>query len=191
MKLSDRLLPPAVRSKLRVRPVIVAIARPLCCAALLGGCSALPQMTDPVASFGASNVFSKAGYDQTKLDDTHFKVTGTGTQATPKERVEKIARARAAQIGVEEHLKYFKVASVQHGVKCSKRQDGYKSEAMPAASYPTVVLEVVYAQEPADPGFASSVDAYAALTGELASEAVAPEAKAIAIQEARAGCGQG
>ncbi len=148
-------------------------------------------MTDPVASFGASNVFSKAGYDQTKLDDTHFKVTGTGTQATPKERVEKIARARAAQIGVEEHLKYFKVASVQHGVKCSKRQDGYKSEAMPAASYPTVVLEVVYAQEPADPGFASSVDAYAALTGELASEAVAPEAKAIAIQEARAGCGQG
>ncbi len=147
-------------------------------------------MADPIASFGASNIFSPAGYDQTKIDDTHFKVTGTGTEATPKERVEKIARARAAQIGVEQKFKYFKVASVQHGVSCSKAKPGYKSEATPGASHPTVVLDVVYAQEPSDPGFLSSAETFDALSTDLAAEAVGAEAKAVAIQETRASCGK-
>jgi hypothetical protein len=105
--------------------------------------------------------------------------------------VEKIARARAAQIGVEEKLPYFKVAGVQHGVKCTKRQPGYKSEDTPASSRPTVELDVVYAKDAADPTFASSTAAFDALNAELAGEVVAPEAKAAATQETRAGCGQG
>jgi hypothetical protein len=125
------------------------------------------------------------------IDDTHFKVTATGTEATPKERVEKIARARAAQIGVDQKLQYFKVTSVQHGFKCEKRQEGYKSSATPAASHPTVVLDVVYAKDATDPTFVSSADTYQTLSSELAGEVVAPEAKAAAIQETRAGCGQG
>lgn len=159
-------------------PSTIAGLAVLCCCAVFAG-------------YGASNIFSPAGYGQTMIDATHFKVKATGTEATPKARVEKIARARAAQIGVEQKLKYFKVASVQHGVACTKRQPGYKSEATPATSRPTVVLDVVYALEPSDSTFASSADAYAALTSELASEVVAPEAKAVAIQETRAGCGQG
>jgi hypothetical protein len=161
------------------------------CAALPGGCSGVTQLGVPVASFGASTIFSPSGYAQEKLDDTHFRVRATGTQATPKERVEKIARARAAQIGVEEKLKYFKVVSVQHGVSCEKRQAGYKSEATPAASRPTVVLDVVYAQDAADPAFAGSAETFEALSSELANEIVAPEAKAVAIQETRTSCGQG
>ena len=146
-------------------------------AAALGGCSGLTGLSDPVAAYGASNIMSPTGYAQTKLDDLHFKVEATGTEATPKERVEKIARARAAQIGVDEKLQYFKVASVQHGLSCSKRQEGYKSGSVPASSRPTVVLDVVYAKEPADPTFASSAEAYQTLSAELA--------------ETRAGCGQG
>jgi hypothetical protein len=134
---------------------------------------------------------SPSGYSQTKLDDTHFQVSATGTEATPKERVEKIARARAAQIGVDEKLGYFKVTSVQHGVKCTKRQQGYKSEDTPPTSRPTVVLDVVYAKEPGDPTFASSAETFQILSTELAGEAVAPEARAVAAQETRASCGQG
>jgi hypothetical protein len=161
-----------------------------CGSALLGGCSGIPQLT-PVASYTAANVFSPAGYGQTKLGDDHYQVQGTGTEATPKERVEKIARARAAQIGVDEKFNYFKVTSVQHGVACSERQKVYKGEGTAASSRPTVVLDVVYAKETADPTFANTKERYEALSAELAGEVVAPDVKAVTIQETRASCGQG
>jgi hypothetical protein len=171
-----------------IAPGVVGL---LSCAALIGGCSGMPQLGVPVASFGASNVFSPTGYSEEKLDDTHFQVRATGTEATPKERVEKIARARAAQIGVEESLKYFKVVTVQYGVSCEKRKAGYKSEATPPASRPTVVLDVVYAKDTADPTFAASAETFEVLISELANEIVAPEAKAVAVQETRTSCGRG
>ncbi len=162
----------------------------LSCSVLLGGCTGIAQLT-PVASYTASNAFSPAGYGQTKLGDDHYQVKATGTEATPKERVEKIARARAAQIGVDEKFNYFKVGSVQHGVACSERQKAYKSAETAASSRPTVVLDVVYAKETADPTFASTKEAYEALSAELASEVVTPDVKAVSVQETRASCGQG
>ncbi len=168
-------------------PGVVSV---LSCVAAVAGCSNMSGLTQPVASYGASNIMSPAGYSQTMVDETHFKVTATGTEATPPERVEKIARARAAQIGVDQKFNYFKVAGVEHGVECSKRQDGYKSEPTPATSRPKVVLDVVYAKAASDPTFTDSKQAFDSLSAELASEVVAPEAKAAAIQEARKGCGQ-
>jgi len=172
----------------RIGPGMIALALST---AGLNGCSGLTGLSDPVATYGPSNILSPTGYSQTQVDETHFKVTGTGTESTPKERVEKIARARAAQLGVDQKFKYFKVAGVQHGFACSSRQEGYKSGDVPATSRPTVVLDVVYSKEPADPTFTGSAEAYEALTAELANEVVGPEAKAMAIQATRAGCGQG
>jgi hypothetical protein len=163
----------------------------LWCAAVLGGCGGASQLATPVTSYEAANLLSPSGYEQTKIDDTHFKVGATGTEATPKERIEKIARARAAQIGVDEKLEYFKVMNVQHGLRCQKRQAGYKSEATPASARPTVVLDVVYAKDASDPTFASSAATFQALSSELAGEVVSADAKAAAINETRAGCGQG
>ena len=60
-------------------------------------------------------MFSPVGYSQTRID-THFQVQASGTDATPTARVEKVARARAAEIGVEQKLKFFKVASVERGI---------------------------------------------------------------------------
>ena len=169
---------------------IPRIAAVWCCVAALGACSGMPLLTQPIASYGESNAFAPAGYSQTKVDDTHYQVRATGTEATPRQRVEKIARARAAQIGVEEKLKYFKVASVQHAVKCSKRQAGYKGQDSLPSSRPTVVLDVVYAKDRADPSFAEAAPAFDALNSELAGEIVDAEAKALAAQELRASCGQ-
>jgi hypothetical protein len=169
----------------RIGPGTTAL---LICAAGLGGCTG--GLTDPVAAYGPSNIMSPTGYSQSKIDETHFKVTATGTPSTPKERVEKIARARAAQIGADQKLKYFKVAGVEHGFDCSERREGYKSGDTPATSRPMVALDVLYAKEPTDPTFASSADAYQSLTAELANEVVGPEAKAVAIQETRSGCGK-
>jgi hypothetical protein len=48
----------------------------LCLAsAPLAGCSSLSAMTSitpPVADFTAASVFSPVGYNQTKIDDTHY-----------------------------------------------------------------------------------------------------------------------
>ena len=144
----------------------------------------------PVASLSASNLMMPTGYSETKVSDTQYLVQATGTEATPKARIEKIARARAAQIGVEQKMNFYKVASVQYGVACVKAHEFYKGGQTQAGSRPTVKLDVVYAKEAVDPSYVSAKDSYDALNGELSSEVVPAEAKTAAEEEARAGCGQ-
>jgi hypothetical protein len=158
------------------------------CAALLGACAGTDLK--PIASYGQANALSPSGYSEKQVSDTQYQVTATGTDATPKERIEKIARARAAQIGVEQRLKYYKVSSVQFGVACSKSHEFYKGGSIPSGSRQTVLLDVVYAKEPTDPTFVSTKDSFEALSGELNNEVVPPEAKAAAQQESHAGCGK-
>jgi hypothetical protein len=169
--------------------LIAALVGMVPAAALLAACAGGPGLGS-VASYGQSNMMSPAGYAEKQVDDTHYQVTATGTEATPKDRVEKIARARAAQIAVEQRMKYYKVASVQYGIACTKGHDFYKGGSTPAGSRPTVLIDVVYAKEPTDPTFVSAAESYEALSGELANEVVPPEAQAAAEQETRAGCGQ-
>ena len=96
-----------------------------------------------------------SGYSETKVSDTQYQVRATGTEATPKARIEKIARARAAQIGVEQKLKYYKVSSVQFGIVCSKKHEFYKGGTTTAGSRQTALIDVVYAKEPVDASYVS------------------------------------
>jgi hypothetical protein len=114
------------------------------CAALLGACAGTDLK--PIASFGASNMLSPSGYAETKVSDSQYQVKATGTEATPKSRIEKIARARAAQIGIEQKLGYYKVANVQYGVVCDKKHEFYKGGATASGSRQTVQVDVVYAK---------------------------------------------
>jgi len=160
----------------------------LTCALVLAGCAGIDGK--PVASLSASNMMSPSGYTESKVSDTQYQVRATGTEATPKARIEKIARARAAQIGVEQKLKYYKVTNVQFGANCTKKHEFYKGGATTAGNRQTVMLDVVYAKEPPDPSYVSAAESYETLNGELNSEVIPPEAKATAEQEARAGCAQ-
>ncbi len=163
----------------------------LCASALVAGCSGVTSLTSlspPVAQYTSASIFSPAGYSQSKIDDTHFQVSASGTDATPMSRVEKIARARAAEIGVEEKMPYFKVTNAQQGMTCGKRQESYKSTATPPSAHPSVILDVVYAKDAADPTFQNAAATLAALKTDLAAEDVAPEARAVAIQETRESC---
>jgi hypothetical protein len=163
----------------------------LSAAVTISACSSLPQLGPPVTAYSAWNVFSPSGYSEQKIDDTHYKVKATGTEATPTARLEKIARARAAEIGVEEKQQFFKVTSVQPAFSCVKAQAGYKSGGSGPSSRPVIVLDVVYAFERIDPGFVSSAETFKALSSEIAGEVVPPEASAAAVQQTHAGCGQG
>jgi hypothetical protein len=115
-------------------------------------------------------------------------VQASGTEATPKDRVAKIACARAAQIGVDEKLKFFKVTSVQHSIICNRRQEGYKTTSTPASAQPSVVLDVVYAKDTTDPSFQSSEETLNTLKTDLAAESAAPESRAAAVQETLESC---
>jgi len=168
------------------RPTIGTILAIAPCGILLGACD-----LKPVASFGASNVLSPSGYSEAKLSDTQYQVKAVGTEATPRDRIEKIARARAAQIGMEQKLNYYKVANVQFGVVCAKKHEFYKGGTTQPSSRQTVQLDVVYAKERVDPTYVSASDSFATLSGELGNEIVAPDAKSAAEQETRTACGVG
>jgi hypothetical protein len=172
------------------RSTVFGSAAAACAAVVLGSCSGVPELT-PITTYGSANAFTPSGYSQTKIDDTHYKVKAAGTEATPKSRIEKIARARAAEIGVQEKQKYFKVTGVAHSVACTSAQSTYKGGKVPASARPTVELDVVYADEPTDAEFVEAKTSFESLSQELANETVPPEAKATAIQETRASCGQG
>ncbi len=157
-------------------------------AALLGGCAGADLK--PIASFGASNMLSPSGYSEAKISDTQYQVTATGTEATPKARIEKIARARAAQIGVESKLKYYKVTNVQFGAVCDKKHEFYKGGQTANGARQKVMVEVTYAKEPLDPTYVSAKESYETLNGELENEIIPVDQKAVAEQEARSACGQ-
>ena len=159
------------------------------CVVLLGACGGVDMK--PVASLSASNALAPSGYSETKVSDSQYQVRATGTEATPKARIEKIARARAAQIGMEQKLKYYKVSSVEFGIVCSKKHEFYKGGTTSAGSRQTALINVVYAKEPTDPSFVSAKESFETLNNELNSEVIPAEAKAAAEQEAQAGCPQG
>jgi hypothetical protein len=130
----------------------------LCASALAAGCSGVTSLTSlspPVAQYTSASIFSPAGYSQSKIDDTHFQVSASGTDATPM--------SRAAEIGVEEKMPYFKVTNAQQGMTCGKRQESYKSTATPPSAHPSVILDVVYAKDAADPTFQNAAATLAAL----------------------------
>lgn len=168
----------------------MALAGLCTCAVLLGGCSGSTLMGPAVATYGAANILSPVGYSQSQVDETHYKVSATGSEVTPSVRVEKLAKARAAQIGVDMKLPYFKVAGVEHGVACSKKETSYKGPSTAGSSRPTVVLDVLYSKEQADPTYQPASATFDALSAELASETISPEQQQVASQEIKARCGK-
>jgi hypothetical protein len=160
-----------------------------CAALLFAGCAGGLSMTGATTSYTASNAMMPVGYSEVPIDPMHYEVKAAGSEQTPRERIEKIALARAAEIGVEQKLKYFKVASVNHGAACSKkRPGGNKSSDVAATYHPTVVLDVYYSKEPAA-DFRPSAETLAQVKAEIEPDLTAPEAKSAAAAQIRAQCG--
>lgn len=153
------------------------------CALLLGGCAGPAGLGGPsVTGYVPASLMSPNGYSATRIDATRYKVGATGTAATPGPRLESIATARAAEIGVEDKQRYFKVSGVAHGVQCTDKQEGYKGPASVATRHPTVTLDIVYsnAATPPDATYQPSVETFQRLQAELA----APPAATVGVADA-------
>lgn len=161
-----------------------------CTALLAAGCAGGGlSLSGSTTSYSASNAMMPVGYSEKEIEAAHYEVRAAGSEQTPRERIEKIALARAAEIGVEQRLKFFKVASVSHGVACSKaKKGGTKTSDTPATYHPTVVLDVYYAKQPA-PDFRPAAETFAQVKAEIEPDTTTPEAKAAATAQIRAECG--
>ncbi len=89
------------------------------------------------------------------MSDGRVRVTATGSAATPKARVEKIAMARAAEYGIERNASYFQTSAPQFSIRCGKREYLEKGEKkkLPARGYSVVEIDVAYATTPADASY--------------------------------------
>lgn len=172
------------------------IARVLIAVALVSGgfagCANGPLQTfsGSLTSYQGSSAFSPTGYSERDISETQVQVSANGTDATPRARLEKIATARAAEIGIERKLDFFKVEAVSYSAVCSKKRETYRA-TIPAVRRPQAVLSVVYAKRPpaGDTSFAVSQETFERLKAELAAEFASPESAATAKAEIDAQCG--
>ncbi len=160
----------------------------------LAGCGSTTEllggMSGAVTGYSAGNAFSPLGYRSKEIDETHHTVIATGTATTPRARLEKIATIRAAEIGKEGKLGFFKIDSVQPAVECGKKVDGYKGPSAKQSDYTRVVVAASYAKTATDPSYQPTDATFDRLTAELQADVVAPDASAAAAQEVAAACGK-
>lgn len=157
------------------------------CGTDLGGA----LQVNSVTGYEAANALSPTGHHVADLGQGRYRITATGSPATPKARVEKIALARAAEFGLEQKQKFFQAAPAQHAIRCGKRdylEKGVKKQ-LPARGYSVVEIDVVYASTAADPSFRPVKEATETLLTELQAEVVDEAAKVEPAREIAAQCG--
>lgn len=156
----------------------------------LAGCSAGPgQFGGALAPYSAANAFYPVGYSETAAGEGRYQVRASGTATTPYERVEKIATARAAQIGAETKAKYFKVVAVTRDAACTKKKSGYKVADTAPSARPTVSMDVIYAPTPLDASYQPSQETFDRLTAEMSTETYSPESTQATADAVKAKCG--
>lgn len=157
---------------------------------LLAACAGGPSVTGGgVAEYAPANAIFPVGFSETLVGENHYQVSASGNTTTPLERVEKIAMARAAELGTGLKAGYFKIAGTTRDVVCSKKKPGYKVPDTPASARPKVTLDVIYAATALDPEFRNAAETFARLSEELKSESYPPEVMQAAAAGVKANCG--
>ena len=144
----------------------------------LAGCSAgLPGMGPSKLSYSASNAIVSAGYNETMLAPDHYRIEITGYPSTPKERMEKMAATRAAEIGMENRLGYFKINSVEQTTRCKKfptsGQRGGSGEDR-KLEYVVLAADVTYTKAPPDPSYIEAKTVFDQYKAELDADVTPP-----------------
>ena len=162
-------------------------------AASLAGCGATVgniANSGDITGYQAASYFSPVGYSVAQTSDGHFRITTVATVATPKDRVEKIAIARAAEYGQEAQKKFFQAGPARISIRCGRTNRIEKGQKIAVAphDYAVAEVDVVYAGTAVDPSYRVTKDTADALKAELQSQVVAGEAQTGFAAEALAQC---
>lgn len=149
-------------------------------AAFLAGCaSGMTSMAPGPLGYQHSNAMMMTGFSETAIADDHYRIEVTGYANTSRERLEKIAAARAAEIGRDNRLGYFKINGVEQSSRCQKFvSSSQKSSAgggierhVPMA---VLVADVTFAKHPPDTSYIEAKTAFDQYRAELDADTVPP-----------------
>ncbi len=150
-----------------LRPSATSAALASAAALIMAGCS---TGIGGIGATGAlpyqpSNAIVSAGYSETIIGPDRYRIEVKGPVTTPRERMEKIAATRAAEIGSENKLKFFKIETMAHNTLCKSYVSGGQpgSGAGPTKKTQQVAVltaDVSYAAAPVDASYVDSKSAF-------------------------------
>jgi len=118
-----------------------------------------------------SNAIISAGYSESIIAPDRYRIEVKGPFNTPRERMEKIAATRAAEIGKEMNLGYFKIEGMQHGADCKKYivggQRGGQGAEKKQSTYAVLTADVTYSKQPLDSSYVQARSAFDQYRAEL------------------------
>jgi hypothetical protein len=177
------------------RTRITGFASGLAIAASLGGCAAnLSELgsAPAVAGYQPASLFAPTGYSMSNNADGSLHVTAAGPPVTPADRLEKIALARAAEYGYEQHIKTFKATPAAVSITCGKTKVSIKGQQtdIKPTDYRVVAIDVMYGTDALDPQVRKSAETADALKAQIASETVPADVQSASAQEVARQCGR-
>jgi hypothetical protein len=148
------------------------------CSSGSGGLSGIGGFGPANLSYQASNAITKAGYKEEQLAPDRYRITVTGYSHTPRERLEKIAQTRAAEIGDENRLGSFRLENLAVTTRCEKFTSGVEKGASGgqkrAELYTVLTAEAAYAKNPPDASYVNARQVLPQLKADLEAQAFPP-----------------
>lgn len=147
------------------------------CSQGVGGLGSIGSIGPATVAYQHSNMMMATGYTEELLGPDRYRITVTGYAHTPRERLEKIAQTRAAEIGTEMKLGAFKIENVALATKCEKYKVGVEKGGVgqqKAELYNVLTADVVYAKVPPDTSYVSAKEAFPQLKAELDAQNLPP-----------------
>jgi len=147
--------------------------------ALPGGCaSGFMSMAPGPLPYQRSNAIISSGFSETVLAPDHYRIEVTGYPNTSRERLEKIAATRAAEIGRDNRLGYFKINSLEHTSRCQRfvvgGQRGGAGGTERKLAFAVLTADVVYTESPPDPSYVEAKTAFEQYRTELDADTTPP-----------------
>lgn len=126
-----------------------------------GGAGGLGNLGPGPLPYQYSNAIAPSGYSESIIAPDRYRIQVQGPANTPRERMEKIATTRAAEIGKENRLGYFKIDSVQLNVNCQQYIVGGKPTSQGSgerkkSAYAVMTADVSYTKQPPDASYLDS-----------------------------------
>ena len=114
-----------------------------------------------------ANAIANAGFRETRIGPDHYRIEVTGNAHASPARLEKIAATRAAEIGRDNRLRYFKLDNLQHTTRCTPRRSTHRGGGHGELNYRVLTADVTYAPAPPDATYRESRPAFDQLRAEL------------------------
>lgn len=127
------------------------------------GIGAIGSIGGASVPYQHSNAIMTSGYSETVIAPDRYRIQVKGPGGASRERFEKIATARAAEIGRDQRLGHFRIEGMQVASSCQNfRAMGKAGTAANAPektlTYAILTAEVSYAKNTTDPTYRSSKD---------------------------------